>query len=168
MEEIYKLTSRGLDEYLSNEKYVQAEDLISACNVNIIGSISGVLTSMYEVRGTSEIPDEHSIRSDLQIIVEHIGILAHCLDIEIPEYEELQEYFEEEISTALKMDVTLACTNLLYISSNIVLEYFASGFDEDNPLDMDLLDVGFRDMLGSIMGICSRLKYDFIDVVVRG
>lgn len=168
MEEIYKLTSRGLDEYLENEKYVQAEDLIAACNLNISSSSTGVMCSMYEVRGLGEQPDEKSIRKDLQIIIEHIGILAHCLDVDIPEWEELEEYFEDEVSTSLRMDATLACTNINFIVSNITLEYFSVDFDEDDPMDKDMLQVGVMDMITSVMAICSRLKYDFIDVVVRG
>lgn len=168
MEEIYKLTSRGLDEYLENEKYVQAEDLVAACNLNIMASSTGVMTSMYEVRDSGEEPDHKSIRKDLQIIIEHIGILTHCLDIDIPELEDLEEYFDDEVGLAFKMDVSLACTNINYIVSNITLEYFSNEFSDDDPLDKGTLEIGITDMITSVMAICSRLKYDFIDVVVRG
>jgi hypothetical protein len=168
MEEIYKLTSRGLDEYLENEKYVQAEDLISACNLNILSSSVGIMCSMYEVRGLGEKPNDKNIRKDLQIIVEHIGILAHCLDIEIPELEELEEYFEDEVMMSLKMDVTMACTNINFITSNITLEYFSTEFGDEDLVDKDMLQVGILDMITSVMAMCSRLKYDFIDVIVRG
>lgn len=168
MEELYKLTSRGLDEYLSNEKYVQAEDLITACGVNISASVSGIMTSVYEVRDMHTSPDEKQIRSDLQIILEHIGILAHCMDIELPELEQLEEYYEEEIGIGLKMDVILACMNLMYIHAHVILEHFELAFEEDEPVDLERLSIGIQDMIGTCMAICNRFKYDFVDVVVRG
>ena len=168
MEEIEKLKSRGLDEYLENEKYAQVEDLITACAVNLANSLAGIMLEMYKVRGIKMKPDENQIRSDIQIVIEHIAILAHCLDLEIPEYEEIMEFYEDETGFDLKMDVCLAAMNANYISSNMSLEYFANGFGEDDPIDNSMMQVGILDVICSMMAICERLGFDFIDVVVRG
>jgi len=168
MEEIEKLKSRGLDEYLENEKYAQVEDLITACAVNLSNSLAGIMYEMYKVRGTKTKPNEDQIRSDIQIVIEHIAILAHCLDLGIPEYEEIMEFYEDDVGFDLKMDVCLAAMNANYISSNMSLEYFSNGFGEDDPVDNNMMQVGILDVICSMMAICNRLGFDFIDVIVRG
>jgi hypothetical protein len=168
MEEIEVLKAKALDDYLAEEKYTQVEDLMTVCAVNIAASATGVMLSAYEVRGTGDKPDLDSIKSDLQIIIKHAAVIAHCLDINVPELEEIEEFFEDELPIESKMDTILSTLSIQHISSSLVAEYFAGEIDEDSPVDLDMMQVGVVDIIANTYAICQRYKFDFTEVVVYG
>jgi hypothetical protein len=168
MEEIEKLKAMGLDVYLTKEKYVQAEDLITACAVNINCSLAVVLGEVFLVRGTGKLPNLKTIAKELRNVIQHIAIFAHCLDVEIPEEEEIDEFIEEELPEDSQMDVILSVLSMKHASSNMVLEFFESKLNESNPFDWDMMDVGILDMLANCKAICNRFKLNFPEVIVYG
>lgn len=168
MEEIEKLTSRGLDEYLAEEKYVQTEDLLTACVVNINCSLAGILEEMYSVRGTGKLPDLKMMANDLQIIVQHIGIMAHCLELAIPEEEEIDKFIENDVPEDTQMDAVLTTLSMMYIASNMTLEYYSSELEEENSFDWDMMNVGILDLLAQVKILCNRFKMKFVNVITLG
>jgi hypothetical protein len=168
MEEIEKLKTRALDEYLAEDKYTQVEDLITACGVNIGCATAGILEEVYKVRGTGKTPTLKPIAQDLQIIIQHVAIIAHCLEMEIPELENIEEFVEDEIDIEVQMDATMTALAMQSISANMVLEYFAGVMDGDELWDYDAIDASIIDMLAHCLAICRRFKLNFVNVIVHG
>lgn len=170
MEEIEKLKVVALDEYLAGDNYAQVEDLLATCALNLSVALSSVLLKVYEVRGTGKSPDLDAVAKELRSVIQHIAVIAHCLDLYIPEYEELEEFVEDEIIDENKMDATMCILSIQHIYANMILDYYVGAFDSDNPdmVDMDMMQVGILDMLANVLCICNRYKMDFIQTIVYG
>lgn len=170
MEEIEVLKSIALDEYLNNDKYGQIEDLLAVCVVNLSASLTGILEAVFAVRGTGKNPNLKEVAADLQNIVQHIAVMTHCLDVNIPEFEEIEEFIDEEMDDESRMDVTMCLLSIQHIFSNMVLEYYVSALEPENEdlVDNAMMQVGVLDMLSSVMCICIRYKLDFAQVIVQG
>jgi hypothetical protein len=170
MEEIEKLKVVALDQYLGDQNYAQVEDLLATCSLNLSVALSSILLKVYEVRGTGKNPDLDSIAKDLRTIIQHVAVMAHCLDLYVPELEELEEFIEDEFDDDSLMDTTMCALSIQHIYSNMILDHYAGGFDSDNPdmVDLDMMQVGIIDMLASTLAICNRYKLNFIQVIVYG
>ena len=170
MEEIEVLKSIALDEYLTDDKYCQVEDLLAVCVVNLSASLNGILQAIFTVRGTGKNPNIKELGADLQNIIQHIAVLTHCLDLAVPEYEEIEQFVYEDISDENKMDVTTCILSVQHIYANLVLEYYAGAFDPENEdmVNADMMQVGILDMLANIMCVCTRYKLDFTEVITLG
>ena len=168
MEEIEVLKCKALDDYLAEEKYTQVEDLMTTCAVNVAASATSIMIDVYKVRGTRGTPFLDSIKSDLQIIIKHAAVMAHCLGLNIPELEEIEEFYENELPIESKMDTILSCLSIQHVSSSFVAEYFAGELDEDSPVDLDMMQVGIIDIIANTYAICQRFKFDFTKVIVYG
>lgn len=168
MEEIDKLKTRALDEYLADDKYTQVEDLVTLCVVQITSCTTGIMEEVHETRKTGKELNLKFLASDLQNVIQHIAVFAYCLDMEIPEYEEIQEFLEDDIPLMNKMDSTLAALTIQHTISSMALEYFDSQDDEDNPMDFDLVNAGIIDIIGNCYAICNKYKLDFEQVIIYG
>jgi hypothetical protein len=168
MEEIEVLKSKALDTYLSEAKYTQVEDLLTACVVEISCSVANMMRLIYQIRGSGKAPDLKDIRSETQNVIRHVAIMAHCVNVEIPEFEEIEEFYEDELTIEVKMDAMMALMSIQYISSNMTMEYFSGLAEEDDMVDEDILEVGIVDMLANAYSVCNRFKLDYTNVIVYG
>jgi len=171
MEEIEVLMGKALDEYLEGKKYAQTEDLLAACATNISDSLAGMQYEIFEVRGTGRAPDLGKIAGDIQDLIQNVAVMAHCLDLYIPEFEEIEEFIEEEFNQDHKMDATMCLLSIHHIFSKMILEYYVAASDPEDQQDLladEMMQVGIIDMLASLMSICNRYKLDFTRVVVYG
>lgn len=168
MEEIEALKVRALDDYLGIAKYTQVEDLLTAVAVNISTSTARILEDIFDVRGTTKSLNIDEVSEDLHNIICHIAVMAHCLDVDIPELEEIMGFVEEEISYENRMDSSLAVLTIQNISSHMTLEYFSNKFEEEDLVEADLVQVGIIDMLANVYVICEKQGLDFEQIIIFG
>lgn len=170
MEEIEVLKSVALDKYLTEDKYCQVEDLLAVCIVNLSASLNGILQAIFDVRGTGKNPNLKEVAADLQNIVQHIAVMSHCFDLNIPELEQIEEFVEEEFESDNKLDVTMCILSIQHIYTQMIRDYYVDAFEEkeEDLVDVEMMQIGIIDMLASTLCICTRYKMDFSKVVIYG
>ncbi|MNK09952.1 hypothetical protein D3C87_279610 [compost metagenome] len=164
MEELGVMQLKVIEPYHMNDQYPQVEDLVRDAGVLISKSQASLMGEYYDLKAKGREINQEIVIAHANMILKYVLALMYCFEIDIPDEEEVEEHYEEEVPQLISSDVILTLFNIQYHISGMVLHYWDC-VDAGDDVDKVVIYDGCMDIFAALKMICEKYSFTMQDLI---